>query len=158
MSRDIAGICFARYTHPSAGHLPTEPKSNFACLQGSYVESSRLRLLLLIIFICRYHGDCINITEKDSRKIKYFYCKRCRRKDPFLKIQYRKRKKIHDKDVKKSKKAKKLRETSPKPVKKKRTSVTERPKAKVSKVGSYNEKAEEESINVKSPSTSPHNG
>lgn len=103
-----------------------------------------------------YHGDCINITEKDSRRIKYFYCKWCRRKDPFLKTQYRKRKKIHEKDVKKSKKAKKSRESSPKPVKKKRTSVTERPRAKACKVESSYDKAEEKLANVKSLDASPY--
>lgn len=54
-----------------------------------------------------YHGDCINITEKESRKIKYFYCKPCRRKDPLLKIHYRKKKHVtDDKKIKKKKKVK----------------------------------------------------
>ncbi|XP_039249955.2 CXXC-type zinc finger protein 1-like [Styela clava] len=56
-----------------------------------------------------YHGDCINMTERESRRIKYFYCKWCRRKNPSLQIQYRKSKKSKNRseDGKKAKKLKK---------------------------------------------------
>ena len=36
-----------------------------------------------------YHGDCISVTERDAKYIKRFYCDRCRRRDPDLKIKYK---------------------------------------------------------------------
>ena len=44
-------------------------------------------------FYCRFHGDCIKITEKEAKYIKYYFCKVCRTKNPLLKIKYRKNKK-----------------------------------------------------------------
>nr|CAB3235001.1 ZF(CXXC)-2 CXXC-type zinc finger protein 1 [Phallusia mammillata] len=44
-----------------------------------------------------FHGDCINVTEKEAKHIKNFYCKPCRSKNPFLKIKYRKSKKKEEK-------------------------------------------------------------
>lgn len=32
-----------------------------------------------------YHGDCIMITEKESKSIKKYYCDRCRKIDPTMK-------------------------------------------------------------------------
>lgn len=31
-----------------------------------------------------YHGDCINITEKESKSIKKYFCDRCREAEPTL--------------------------------------------------------------------------
>ncbi|XP_076815802.1 CXXC-type zinc finger protein 1-like [Clavelina lepadiformis] len=45
-----------------------------------------------------FHGDCIKITEKEAKHIKYFYCKSCRVKNPFLRIKYRKSKKKDEKE------------------------------------------------------------
>lgn len=36
-----------------------------------------------------YHGDCVNVTEKSSKYIKRYYCKRCRTKDPKLEVVYK---------------------------------------------------------------------
>ncbi|CAG5074950.1 Similar to Cfp1: CXXC-type zinc finger protein 1 (Drosophila melanogaster) [Cotesia congregata] len=39
-----------------------------------------------------YHGDCINITEKDAKYIKQFFCVRCREEDSTLITRYKPRK------------------------------------------------------------------
>ncbi|XP_014218351.1 CXXC-type zinc finger protein 1 [Copidosoma floridanum] len=36
-----------------------------------------------------YHGDCINITEKEAKHIKQFFCVRCREEDPTLVTRYK---------------------------------------------------------------------
>ncbi|XP_055677671.1 CXXC-type zinc finger protein 1-like [Lutzomyia longipalpis] len=36
-----------------------------------------------------YHGDCINISEKESKHIKHYYCQRCRDEDPTLQTVFR---------------------------------------------------------------------
>jgi len=36
-----------------------------------------------------YHGDCIQVTARDSKYIKKFYCKECRDKNPHLKVVYK---------------------------------------------------------------------
>jgi len=36
-----------------------------------------------------FHGDCINLTPKDAKYIKRFYCRECRRKNPGIKIVYK---------------------------------------------------------------------
>eukprot|EP00090_Calanus_glacialis_P003794 TRINITY_DN12824_c0_g1_i1.p1 TRINITY_DN12824_c0_g1~~TRINITY_DN12824_c0_g1_i1.p1 ORF type:complete len:692 (-),score=257.36 TRINITY_DN12824_c0_g1_i1:138-2213(-) len=36
-----------------------------------------------------YHGDCINVTEKESKYIKKFFCKECREKNSHLSIVYK---------------------------------------------------------------------
>ena len=33
-----------------------------------------------------YHGDCVNVTEKDAKYIKRYYCKECRDKNPNLHV------------------------------------------------------------------------
>ncbi|XP_032691339.1 CXXC-type zinc finger protein 1 [Odontomachus brunneus] len=38
-----------------------------------------------------YHGDCINITEKDAKHIKQFFCIRCKEEDPTLITRYKPR-------------------------------------------------------------------
>lgn len=55
----------------------------------------------------RFHGDCINISEKESRYIKYFYCESCQAQNPLLKIKYKsKHKQREDKEVFEQKKHK----------------------------------------------------
>ena len=36
-----------------------------------------------------YHGDCVNVTEKDAKYIKRYYCKECRDKNPNLRVVYK---------------------------------------------------------------------
>jgi COMPASS component SPP1 len=36
-----------------------------------------------------YHGDCVNVTERDAKYIKRYYCKKCRIKDPKISIVYK---------------------------------------------------------------------
>jgi len=36
-----------------------------------------------------YHGDCINVTEKEAKYIKKFFCKECREKNSHLSIVYK---------------------------------------------------------------------
>lgn len=36
-----------------------------------------------------YHGDCINITEKEAKLIKQYFCVRCREEDSTLETLYR---------------------------------------------------------------------
>ncbi|XP_064633225.1 CXXC-type zinc finger protein 1-like isoform X2 [Lineus longissimus] len=36
-----------------------------------------------------YHGDCINVNEKEAKSIKAFFCQICREKNPALKIKYK---------------------------------------------------------------------
>ena len=36
-----------------------------------------------------YHGDCVNVTEKDAKYIKRYYCKECREKNPNLHVVYK---------------------------------------------------------------------
>ncbi|KAG5682963.1 hypothetical protein PVAND_012279 [Polypedilum vanderplanki] len=36
-----------------------------------------------------YHGDCININEKESKSIKKYYCDKCKREDPTLKTVFK---------------------------------------------------------------------
>lgn len=37
-----------------------------------------------------YHGDCIHITEPESRNIKQYFCPPCKKQNPELKIEYKK--------------------------------------------------------------------
>ncbi|XP_063700146.1 CXXC-type zinc finger protein 1-like [Culicoides brevitarsis] len=36
-----------------------------------------------------YHGDCINITEKEAKHIKQYFCIACKEKDPSLQVVFR---------------------------------------------------------------------
>ncbi|XP_065363784.1 CXXC-type zinc finger protein 1-like [Calliphora vicina] len=36
-----------------------------------------------------YHGDCINITEKEAKHIKHYYCQKCKEDDPTLQTVFR---------------------------------------------------------------------
>ncbi|XP_077301187.1 CXXC-type zinc finger protein 1-like isoform X2 [Arctopsyche grandis] len=43
-----------------------------------------------------YHGDCINITEREARYIRQYYCERCRQEDPSLTTRFKPRKRERD--------------------------------------------------------------
>ncbi len=36
-----------------------------------------------------FHGDCVNVTEKQAKYIKRYYCKRCRRSNPTLQVVFK---------------------------------------------------------------------
>lgn len=36
-----------------------------------------------------YHGDCINVSEKEAKHIKHYYCQRCKEEDPSLQTVFR---------------------------------------------------------------------
>uniref|UniRef100_A0A182QDT8 CXXC-type zinc finger protein 1 n=1 Tax=Anopheles farauti TaxID=69004 RepID=A0A182QDT8_9DIPT len=36
-----------------------------------------------------YHGDCINVSEKEAKHIKHYYCQRCKEDDPTLQTVFR---------------------------------------------------------------------
>lgn len=36
-----------------------------------------------------YHGDCINVSEKEAKHIKHYYCQRCKEDDPSLQTVFR---------------------------------------------------------------------
>ena len=36
-----------------------------------------------------FHGDCVNVSEKEAKYIKKYYCKRCRRSNPTLAVVYK---------------------------------------------------------------------
>ena len=36
-----------------------------------------------------FHGDCVRVTERESKYIKKYYCKECRRKNSSLKVVYK---------------------------------------------------------------------
>lgn len=36
-----------------------------------------------------YHGDCINISEKEAKHIKHYYCQKCKEEDPSLQTIFR---------------------------------------------------------------------
>jgi len=57
-----------------------------------------------------YHGDCIDITEEESRFIRKFFCPKCREKDPSLTIKYKQKKLEQAGRDETGKKAKKRRE------------------------------------------------
>ncbi|EFX66713.1 hypothetical protein DAPPUDRAFT_229353 [Daphnia pulex] len=63
-----------------------------------------------------YHGDCIDITEEESRFIKKFFCPKCRQRDPSLTIKY-KQKKLEqagkEEAAKKAKKRQEKKESTP---------------------------------------------
>lgn len=45
-----------------------------------------------------YHGDCINISERESKYIKNYFCDRCREEDPTLKTRFRPQKRENEVD------------------------------------------------------------
>ncbi|CAB0044321.1 unnamed protein product [Trichogramma brassicae] len=58
-----------------------------------------------------YHGDCINITEKEAKHIKQFFCAKCKEEDPTLQTRYKpKRSEKVDKTDKDDRKHKKNKE------------------------------------------------
>ncbi|XP_047034107.1 CXXC-type zinc finger protein 1 isoform X1 [Helicoverpa armigera] len=46
-----------------------------------------------------YHGDCINISEREAKYIKNYFCDRCREEDPTLKTRFRPQKRENDSDI-----------------------------------------------------------
>lgn len=46
-----------------------------------------------------YHGDCINISEREAKYIKNYFCDRCREEDPTLKTRFRPQKRENDGEV-----------------------------------------------------------
>ncbi|KAF4518879.1 hypothetical protein B566_EDAN006730 [Ephemera danica] len=46
-----------------------------------------------------YHGECINISEKEAKYIKQYFCLRCQEEDMNLKIRYKPRKKEKDSSI-----------------------------------------------------------
>lgn len=36
-----------------------------------------------------YHGDCINVSEKEAKHIKHYYCQKCKEEDPTLQTVFR---------------------------------------------------------------------
>ncbi|CAG4931544.1 unnamed protein product [Parnassius apollo] len=45
-----------------------------------------------------YHGDCINISEREAKYIKNYFCERCREEDPSLKTRFRPQKRENEAD------------------------------------------------------------
>ncbi|CAG9105533.1 unnamed protein product [Plutella xylostella] len=45
-----------------------------------------------------YHGDCINISEREAKYIKTYFCDRCREEDPSLKTRFRPQKRENEAD------------------------------------------------------------
>lgn len=46
-----------------------------------------------------YHGDCINISEREAKYIKNYFCDRCREEDPTLKTRFRPQKRENEGDI-----------------------------------------------------------
>ncbi|XP_050672022.1 CXXC-type zinc finger protein 1-like isoform X2 [Leptidea sinapis] len=57
-----------------------------------------------------YHGDCINISEKEAKYIKNYFCERCREEDPTLKTRFRPQKRENDPEEVKDDRKKKRKE------------------------------------------------
>lgn len=57
-----------------------------------------------------YHGDCINISEREAKYIKNYFCDRCREEDPTLKTRFRPQKRENDSDVARDDRKKKRKE------------------------------------------------
>ena len=56
-----------------------------------YVHEKDVLKKLFIISGCDnceewYHGDCVNVTEKEAKDIKRYYCKHCQTQNPKLVI------------------------------------------------------------------------
>merc|ERR1711902_108062 len=46
-----------------------------------------------------YHGDCINVNERDAKYIKKYFCKICTNKNPKLQIIYKSKYKEKEKEI-----------------------------------------------------------
>ncbi|CAH0594112.1 unnamed protein product [Chrysodeixis includens] len=57
-----------------------------------------------------YHGDCINISEREAKYIKNYFCDRCREEDPTLKTRFRPQKRENDGEVARDDRKKKRKE------------------------------------------------
>jgi len=94
-----------------------------------------------------YHGDCINVTEKEAKYIKKFFCKECREKNSHLSIVYKSKfnEKLKEKEDKLKKKEHK--EQKEKEKKKKKDKDRERDRSKErdrDKIGDKHKKDERE--------------
>ena len=91
-----------------------------------------------------YHGDCINVKEKDAKYIKKFYCKECREKNKHLSIVYKSKylEKQKEENPKLKEKKEEIFEKSPK--KKKKDRDRERDREKDSSHKSKNRERERE--------------
>ncbi|XP_073950640.1 CXXC-type zinc finger protein 1-like isoform X2 [Choristoneura fumiferana] len=57
-----------------------------------------------------YHGDCINISEREAKYIKNYFCERCREEDPTLKTRFRPQKRENDEETVRDDRKKKRKE------------------------------------------------
>ncbi|GLV36846.1 CXXC finger protein 1 [Carabus blaptoides fortunei] len=69
-----------------------------------------------------YHGDCINITEKESKLIKQFFCIRCCEEDPTLQTKWKTRKREDSTMGSEERKAKRRKERNENSLSKSRSS------------------------------------
>merc|ERR1712083_1124710 len=73
-----------------------------------------------------YHGDCINVTEKEAKYIKKFYCKECREKNSHLSIVYKSKYNEKQKEQEEKMKRKEQKEQREKEKKKKKDKIREK--------------------------------
>ncbi|XP_026760648.2 CXXC-type zinc finger protein 1-like [Galleria mellonella] len=57
-----------------------------------------------------YHGDCINISEREAKYIKTYFCDRCREEDPSLKTRFRPQKRENETESSRDDRKKKRKE------------------------------------------------
>jgi len=77
-----------------------------------------------------YHGDCINVTEKEAKYIKKFYCKECREKNSHLSIVYKSKYNEKQKEQEEKMKRKEQKEQREKEKKKKKEKIRERDRSR----------------------------
>jgi len=77
-----------------------------------------------------YHGDCINVTEKEAKYIKKFFCKECREKNSHLSIVYKSKFNEKLKEKEEKLKRKEHKELKGKEKKKKKDKDRERERSK----------------------------
>jgi len=77
-----------------------------------------------------YHGDCINVTEKEAKYIKKFFCKECREKNSHLSIVYKSKFNEKQKEKEERLKRKEHKEQKEKEKKKKKDKDRERDRSR----------------------------
>jgi len=77
-----------------------------------------------------YHGDCINVTEKEAKYIKKFFCKECREKNSHLSIVYKSKFNEKQKEKEERLKRKEHKEQREKEKKKKKDKDRERDRSR----------------------------
>jgi len=77
-----------------------------------------------------YHGDCINVTEKEAKYIKKFFCKECREKNSHLSIVYKSKFVEKQKETEERLKRKENKEQREKEKKKKKDKDRERDRSR----------------------------